>query len=85
MREQGEVNQNLIRMSKETGIPLVVTNDVHYTFKEDNKARDSSMYSNSKTMDDEDRMIYPGGEFYLKSPKKCWKDFLTPEKLWKHL
>jgi DNA polymerase-3 subunit alpha len=40
MREQGEVNQNLIRMSKETGIPLVVTNDVHYTFKEDNKAHE---------------------------------------------
>lgn len=76
IREQGEVNQHLIRMSKETGIPLVVTNDVHYTYKEDNKAHEILLcIQTGKTMDDEDRMIYPGGEFYLKSPQEMLERF----------
>ena len=39
LKEQTHVNQNLIRMSKETGIPLVATNDIHYIYKDDNKAQ----------------------------------------------
>ncbi|NLK21265.1 MAG: DNA polymerase III subunit alpha [Epulopiscium sp.] len=76
MREQGEVNQNLFRMSKDTGIPLVATNDVHYTYKEDNKAHEILLcIQTAKTMEDEDRMIYPGGEFYLKSSNEMLERF----------
>lgn len=76
MREQGEVNQNLVRMSKEIGIPLVVTNDIHYTYKEDNKAHEILLcIQTAKTMDDEDRMIYPGGQFYLKSAEEMLERF----------
>jgi len=76
LKEQTHVNQNLIRMSKETGIPLVATNDIHYIYKDDNKAHEILLcIQTAKTLDDEDRMIYPGGEFYLKSPKEMYERF----------
>ncbi|WP_202813796.1 DNA polymerase III subunit alpha [Defluviitalea phaphyphila] len=76
IREQGEVNQYLIRMSQEIGIPLVVTNDIHYTYKEDAKAHEILLcIQTGKTINDEDRMIYPGGEFYLKSPEEMLDRF----------
>ncbi|MGB9779729.1 DNA polymerase III subunit alpha [Caldanaerobacter sp.] len=81
--EQKRVNKELIRMSKETGIPLVVTNDVHYLEKKDAKAHEVLLcIQTGKTIKDEDRMVFPTEEFYLKSPQEmeelfaCCKDAL---------
>ena len=68
LREQKEVNRLLIRLSEETGIPLVATNDVHYLRKEDAVVHDVLLcVQTGKTVDDEDRMKFPTNEFYLKS------------------
>ena len=68
--EQTQVNQGLIRMSRETGIELVATNDVHYTYKEDREAHDILLcIQTGKKVDDPDRMRYEEG-FYLKSPQE---------------
>ncbi|MFV9567971.1 DNA polymerase III subunit alpha [Thermoanaerobacter mathranii] len=69
--EQQKVNKELIRLSKETGIPLVATNDVHYLDKKDAKAHEVLLcIQTGKTIDDEDRMSFPTDEFYLKSPEE---------------
>ena len=69
--EQKTVNQALLRMSAETKIPLVVTNDVHYTFAEDEKAHDILLcIQTQKKVTDTDRMRYEGGQYYLKSPEE---------------
>ena len=69
--EQKTVNQALLRMSAETGIPLVATNDVHYTFAEDEKAHDILLcIQTQKKVSDTDRMRYDGGQYYLKSPEE---------------
>ncbi len=66
--EQAHVNRLLIRMSRETGIPLICTNDVHYTYKEDVEAHDILLcIQTGKKVQDEDRMRYEGGQYYLKS------------------
>ena len=66
--EQKTVNQALLRMSKELGIPLVATNDIHYTKAEDAEAHDLLLcIQTGKKVDDEDRMRYEGGQFYVKS------------------
>ena len=69
--EQRTVNQALLRMSMETGIPLVATNDVHYTYNTDEKAHDILLcIQTQKIVTDEDRMRYDGGQYYLKSPEE---------------
>ena len=69
--EQAQVNQQLLRMSQETGLPLVATNDVHYTYKEDAQAHDILLcIQTNKKVNDEDRMRYEGGQYYLKSPQE---------------
>ncbi len=71
MDEQKLVNQQLIKMSKETGIPLVCTNDVHYTRKEDAKMHDVLLcIQTGKILKDENRMKFPTDEFYLKSAEE---------------
>ena len=66
--EQKMVNTGLIRMSKELGIDLVATNDVHYINAEDAVAHDILLcIQTGKKVADEDRMRYEGGQFYLKS------------------
>ncbi|MBU5438440.1 DNA polymerase III subunit alpha [Tissierella sp. MSJ-40] len=66
--DQKQVNQQLIEMSKETGIPLVATNDVHYLRKEDAEVHDVLLcIQTAKTIDDTNRMKFPTNEFYLKS------------------
>ncbi|MDO5701752.1 MAG: DNA polymerase III subunit alpha [Lachnospiraceae bacterium] len=66
--EQNHVNQMLIRMHEETGIPLVATNDVHYTYKEDMEAHDILLcIQTQKKVQDEDRMRYEGGQYFVKS------------------
>ena len=69
--DQQTVNQGLLRMSQETGIPLVVTNDIHYVKKEDAEAHDILLcIQTGKKVADEDRMRYEGGQYYLKSPEE---------------
>ncbi len=73
MREQKQVNSALLRMSKETGIPLVATNDSHYIYKEDAEPHDILLcIQTGKTILDEDRMRYEGGQFYVKSPEEMY-------------
>ncbi|CEQ01382.1 DNA polymerase III subunit alpha [Paraclostridium sordellii] len=66
--EQKEVNSGLIKLSKEIGIGLVATNDVHYVRKEDSKIHDILMcIQMGKTVNDPARMRFGSDEFYLKS------------------
>ena len=66
--EQRTVNMALMQMSKELGIPLVCTNDVHYTYANDMKPHDILLcIQTGKRVSDEDRLRYEGGQFYVKS------------------
>ena len=68
LTEQGTVNQQLLRLSQDTGIALVATNDVHYTYAEDEKAHDILLcIQTGKKLADEDRMRYEGGQYFVKS------------------
>ena len=65
---QKMVNQGLMRLSKELDIPLVATNDVHYTFAEDATPHDILLcIQTGKKVSDENRMRYEGGQYYCKS------------------
>lgn len=69
--EQQLVNQRQIQLSKETGIELLVTNDIHYTYAEDAKPHDILLcIQTGKKLDDENRMRYEGGQYYVKSPQE---------------
>ncbi|HKL79199.1 MAG TPA: DNA polymerase III subunit alpha, partial [Mobilitalea sp.] len=71
MQEQKNVNQALLRLSKDTGIKLVATNDVHYTLAEDADPHDVLLcIQTQKKVSDENRMRYVGGQYYLKSPEE---------------
>ena len=62
------VNQGLIKLSDKLDIPLIVTNDCHYTYPDDAKAHDILLcIQTGKKLNDEDRMRYPGGQYYVKS------------------
>ncbi len=76
MQEQQLVNQQLVRLSQETGIELVATNDVHYTYAEDEKPHDILLcIQTGKKLADEDRMRYEGGQYYVKSEDEMRKLF----------
>ncbi len=65
---QRMVNTALLSMSRELGIPLAATNDVHYTYREDEKPHDILLcIQTAKKLADEDRMRYEGGQYYVKS------------------
>ncbi len=65
---QRPVNQGILRLSRETGLPLVVTNDAHYLRKEDAKMQDVLLcIQTGRTVDEENRMRFETEEFYLKS------------------
>ena len=69
--EQKLVNQQLLRLSQETGIELVATNDVHYTNAEDAEPHDILLcLQTGKKLADEDRMRYEGGQYYVKSEEE---------------
>ena len=69
--EQAFVNQKLMQMSEELGIELVATNDVHYTYAEDEKPHDILLcIQTGKKLVDENRMRYEGGQYYVKSPEQ---------------
>ena len=74
--EQRNVNQQLLRLSQDTGIPLVVTNDVHYTYDTDVDSHDILLcIQTGKKLTDENRMRYEGGQFYVKSEEEMRKLF----------
>ena len=76
MEEQKLVNQSLLRMSQETGIELVATNDIHYTYADDVKPHDILLcIQTGKKLADEDRMRYEGGQYYIKSEEEMRKLF----------
>ncbi len=76
LREQKLVNQGLIRISQETGIPLVCTNDVHYLHREDAKAQEILMcIQTGKKLSDENRMRMDTDQMYLKSEEEMHAAF----------
>ncbi len=69
--EQRKIIKDILRLSKETGIPLVATNDIHYIDKEDAMVQDALLcIQTGKTLDDENRMKFQTSEFYLKSAQE---------------
>jgi DNA polymerase III subunit alpha len=69
--EQKTVNQGMLRLNRETGIPLVATNDIHYTLASDEEPHDILLcIQTQKKVSDENRMRYEGGQYYVKSPKE---------------
>ena len=74
--DQQTVNAELLKMSREMGIPLIATNDCHYTYAEDEEAHDILLcVQTGKKLSDENRMRYPGGQFYVKSEEEMRKLF----------
>jgi DNA polymerase-3 subunit alpha len=71
LAEQKMVNTALLGISRELDIPLVATNDVHYTYAEDEKPHDILLcLQTGKKLADEDRMRYEGGQYYIKSEEE---------------
>ncbi len=69
--EQKMVNQGILRISRDTGIKLVATNDIHYTYEDDAEAHDILLcIQTQKKVNDEDRMRYTGGQYYIKSEEE---------------
>ena len=69
--EQRAVNQGIQRISRETGLPLIVSNDAHYLRKEDAHMQDVLLcIQTGKTVDDTKRMKFQTQEFYLKSEEE---------------
>jgi len=74
--EQKRVNQELIRLSEETGIPLVATNDVHYISQQDAEVQDVLIcIGTGKTIEDQDRLRFSSDQLYLKSPEEMARLF----------
>lgn len=69
--DQATVNAGIMRLSKELGIPMVVTNDSHYIYAEDWEAHDVLLcIQTNRKVQDENRMRYDGGQYYLKSKEE---------------
>jgi DNA polymerase-3 subunit alpha len=81
--EQKKVNRALVEMSKSTGIPLVATNDIHYTDKEDALAHDVAIcIGTNKKLNEGSRLKFEHPEFYFKSPQEMQTIFSAlPEAL----
>lgn len=76
MEEQVLVNQQLIKMSNETGIPLVATNDVHYLNKEDAYNHQILLcIQTGKTINDEDKMEFNTDDVYFKTSEEMYERF----------
>jgi DNA polymerase-3 subunit alpha len=83
MEEQLVVNQSLIKMSQETGIPLVCTNDVHFIHKEDARTQEILIcIQTGKRLSDGDRLVFNSDKVYLRSPEEMHNLFKNiPEAL----
>ncbi len=76
LEEQRPVNQGILRLSRETGLPLVVTNDAHYLRKEDADTQKVMLrIQTGKTVDDENGLEFSTDEFYLKSEAELRERF----------
>jgi DNA polymerase-3 subunit alpha len=66
--EEQKINPRLVRLARETGIPLVATNDCHYLTQADARAQEILMcIQTGKTLSDPARMKFPTDQFYFKS------------------
>ena len=83
LEEEAMIKPQLIQISRELGIPMVATNDVHYVRKEDAKAHDVLLAIQTATsINDENRMRFPNDEFYLKSEQEMRDIFASvPERM----
>jgi len=83
LEEQNLVNQGLIKLGRELGIPLIATNDVHYLRRQDARAQEILMcIQTGKNINDDDRMKFDSEELYLKSPEEMAELFKNiPEAL----
>lgn len=78
IQEQNLANQGLVRLSRETGIPMIATNDAHFLRKEDARAHEVLLcIQTGKTMNDEDRMRFSTDEVYIKSPEEMEAMFVN--------
>lgn len=76
LEEEARIYSDMLRLSEETGIPLVATNDVHYVKREDAKAHEVLLCIQTATsISDENRMRFPNDQFYLKSEDEMRKIF----------
>ena len=76
LADQQRVNPQILRLSQETGIGLVATNDVHYTYAQDAEPHDILLcLQTGKKLADEDRMRYEGGQYYVKSQEEMERLF----------
>ncbi|HEX9135384.1 MAG TPA: DNA polymerase III subunit alpha, partial [Nitrospirota bacterium] len=74
--EQSKANEELIRLSKDTGIPVIATNDCHYLDKGDHKSHDALLcIQTGKTVKDANRMTFSSETFYMRSPEEMKKAF----------
>ena len=74
--EQEQVNRELLKLTRDTGIPVVATNDCHYLDKEDHKAHDALLcIQTGKTVKDEHRLRFSSETFYMKTPEEMKKAF----------
>ncbi len=81
--EQKIINEGLAEISRSMGVPLVATNDVHYTRKEDSRAHDVLLcIQTNSTLDQPDRLRFSSDQFFFKSPQEMWELFSwAPEAL----
>lgn len=81
IEEQNLVNQGIIKLSKDTGIPLIATNDAHYLNRDDAKAHEILLcIQTGSNINDENRMRFSTEEVYVKSPEEMCRLFRnTPE------
>lgn len=76
LKDQKKVNEALRKIHQETGIPMICSNDSHYIYKEDNVPHDILLcIQTNKTIHDENRMRYEGGQFYVKSAEEMYELF----------
>ena len=74
--EQEEVNRELVKLTKDTGIPVVATNDCHYLDREDHKSHDALLcIQTGKTVKDTNRLRFSSETFYMKTPEEMKKAF----------
>ncbi|ONI39586.1 DNA polymerase III subunit alpha [Candidatus Epulonipiscium fishelsonii] len=74
--QQVIVMEQTIKLSEETGIPIVATNDVHYILEEDKNPHEILLcIQTGKTINNPNRMVYKGGQYYLKSPEDMYSLF----------
>ena len=83
VQNQAEVNLDLLKLSRETGIPLIATNDVHFITRDDSLTQDMLLcIQTGKKLADADRMRFETDQFYLRSPEEMKKLFESvPEAL----